>query len=313
MSRMGQFSSLFLVLGAGAALAQTQPHTNASSGLQIFLDFDGTIVTSDAYTSLASAAYASLPANASTSLPSWDDIEATYGTVYDAVSATVDGPTSLDEAIDYANNAALRGVEQWSFLWVQNLGVFDSTKSEELVKFAKNQTLRAGWCTFATAAQENGVKLNVVSLNWSPSWIRLVLEQASECPDVVNNIETYCPEILPADTLPASGLDHGTQLFSGGDKTKLMESILRDVSGEVNDVVFVSDGDADLQPLWEGPTNIGVVAGLDGSAAESFRTYGIGVANASLGWRGHTGVGAGNNSFVYGFENWEDVGRLLWS
>lgn len=64
-----------------------------------------TIVTSDAYTTLASAAYASLPANTSTSFPSWDEIEATYGTVYDAVSATVDEPTSLEEAIDYANNA----------------------------------------------------------------------------------------------------------------------------------------------------------------------------------------------------------------
>lgn len=62
-------------------------------------------MTSDAYTILASAAYASLPANSSTSFPSWDEIEATYGTVYDAVSATVDEPTSLEEAIDYANNA----------------------------------------------------------------------------------------------------------------------------------------------------------------------------------------------------------------
>lgn len=62
-------------------------------------------MTSDAYTTLATAAYASLPANVSTSFPSWDEIEATYGTVYDAVSATVDEPTSLEEAIDYANNA----------------------------------------------------------------------------------------------------------------------------------------------------------------------------------------------------------------
>lgn len=62
-------------------------------------------MTSDAYTTLASAAYASLPANTSASFPSWDEIEATYGTVYDAVTATVKEPTSLEEAIDYANNA----------------------------------------------------------------------------------------------------------------------------------------------------------------------------------------------------------------
>ncbi|KAJ0114023.1 hypothetical protein J7T55_007857 [Diaporthe amygdali] len=300
------------MLSAGAALAQTGHLKNSSSGLQIFLDFDGTIVTSDAYTSLAYAAYASLPANASTSVPSWDNIETTYGTVYDAVSVTVDEPTSLEEAIKYANNAALRAVEQWSFLWVQNLGVFDATKQDELVKLAKNQTLRAGWCNFATAAQESGVKLNVVSLNWSPSWIRLVLEEASECPQVVKDIETYCPEILPANTLATSQLNHDTQLFSGGDKTKLIERILESTSEEVRNVAFVSDGDADLQPLWEGPTNIGVVAGINGSAAESFRTYGIDVIDAGLGWQGHTGVGSGNGPFVYGFEDWQDVAKLLW-
>lgn len=238
----------------------------------------------------------------------------------------------MAEAIDYANNAvghlgkyepavsqsltwsnkALRAVEQWSFLWVQNLGVFDATKRDELVKFARNQTLRDGWCNFATSAQEKGVKVNVVSLNWSPSWIRLLLQEASECPQVVENIETYCPEILPEETLPATGLDHGTQLFSGGDKTELIESLLMSVSEEVDNVVFVSDGDADLQPLWERPTNIGIVAGFDGSAAETFDTYGVEVANVSLGWRGHTGAGSGNSSFVYGFENWEDVGKLLW-
>ncbi|POS74159.1 hypothetical protein DHEL01_v207447 [Diaporthe helianthi] len=285
---------------------------NASSGLQIFLDFDGTIVTSDAYTSLASAAYASLPGNTTAPFPSWDEIEDTYGTVYDAVSATVDEPTSLIEAIAYANNAALRAVEQWSFLWVQNLGVFDATTRDELVKSARNQTLRDGWCTFATAAQDKGIKLSVVSLNWSPSWIRLVLQEASGCPQVVENIETYCPEILPEKTLPATGLDHGVQLFSGGDKTELMESLLLSVSEEVDDVVFVSDGDADLQPLWEGPTTIGIVAGFDGSAAETFQSYGVDVADAKLGWRGHTGAGSGNSSFIYGFENWEDVGKLLW-
>lgn len=138
------------------------------------------------------------------------------------------------------------------------------------------------------------------------------MQEASECPQAVENIETYCPEILPENTLPATGLDHGAQLFSGGDKTKLIESLLTSVSGEVKNVVFVSDGDADLQPLWEGPTNIGIVAGFNGSAAESFQTYGVNVADASLGWQGYTGMGNGNSSFIYGFEDWVDIGKLLW-
>lgn len=38
---MNQVVGLMLALGAGTALAKTQINTNASSGLQIFLDFDG--------------------------------------------------------------------------------------------------------------------------------------------------------------------------------------------------------------------------------------------------------------------------------
>lgn len=86
------------------SLGEERPRDSPQSGASLPTP-NRTIVTSDAYTTLSSAAYASLPANASASFPSWDEIEATYGTVYDAVSATVDEPTSLEEVIDYANNA----------------------------------------------------------------------------------------------------------------------------------------------------------------------------------------------------------------
>lgn len=61
-----------------------------------------TIITSDAFSTLAYAGYDSLPANAS--VPSWDEIESNYGQIQSAAADTVPEPTDLQSAIAYANN-----------------------------------------------------------------------------------------------------------------------------------------------------------------------------------------------------------------
>ncbi|KAI1265662.1 hypothetical protein F5Y18DRAFT_385236 [Xylariaceae sp. FL1019] len=296
--------SLGLWLFAATAIAKCIPSNQSS--IEVFIDFDGTIVTSDAYTTLATAAYATLPKDSSV-LP-WDEIEDIYEQRADAAAAAVPTPTSLASAIVYANDESLRDVEVWSFSWVKGMGLFETAQADELVKYARNQTLRDGWCSFAEKAQENGVHINVVSLNWSPSWIRLVLEEASGCADVVPQISIYCPEILPRGVLPVSSLNHNVSLFSGGDKTKLVKRLLKDVPTPKK-VVFVSDSDADLEPLWDDPTNVGIVAGYEKSAAQAFEEYGVNVWRAGEGWKGFTGA---ESNAVYGFESWVDVTKLLW-
>ncbi|KAI0505973.1 hypothetical protein F5B22DRAFT_651259 [Xylaria bambusicola] len=299
---------MFFVLplfALGAAAGCTPSH---SSSTQLFIDFDGTIVTSDAYTTLATAAYASLPSNSSV-LP-WDEIEQIYGERADAAAAAAPEPSSLEGAITYANDVSRRDVEVWSFDWVKGMGLFQTAEASELLKYARNQTLRSGWCAFARTAQKKGAHINVVSLNWSPSWVRLVLRESSGCPDVVSRIDTYSPEILPLGVLPVSRLNHNVSLFSGGDKTELIGGMLRDIpAARKRKVVFVSDGRADLQPLWDSPTNVGIVAGYDGSAAKTFGQYGVDIREASEGWKGFTGEKA---NAVYGFEDWVDVASLLW-
>ncbi|KAI0811417.1 hypothetical protein GGR55DRAFT_678245 [Xylaria sp. FL0064] len=282
--------SLF-ALGVTAGCIPSHP---SSSSVQLFIDFDGTIVTSDAYTTLATAAYATLPSNSSV-LP-WDEIEAIYEQRADAAAAALPTPSSLASDIAHADDPSLRDVEVWSFNWVKGMGLFETARETELVRYARNQTLRTG------------------CLNWSPSWVRLVLREAASggCADVAARVRTYAPEILPAGTLRfAALLNHNVSLFSGGDKTVLMERILRDVPAVRKErVVFVSDGDADLRPLWGTPTNVGIVAGFEGSAARTFGEYGVGVRNASEGWKGFTGE---KRDAVYGFEDWGDVAELLWS
>ncbi|KAI0540552.1 hypothetical protein GGR58DRAFT_511664 [Xylaria digitata] len=283
------------LLALGVA-AKCIPSSHSSS-VQLFIDFDGTIVTSDAYTTLATAAYATLPSNSSVLAP-------------DAAAAKLPEPASLAGAIAYATDASLRDVEVWSFDWVKGMGLFETVEADELVKYARNQTLRSGWCSFARTAQKNGARINVVSLNWSPSWVRLVLQEASMCPEVVPRIATYSPEILPQGALPFSPLNHNVSLFSGGDKTTLITGLLNKVlAAKKRKVVFVSDGDADLQPLWQTPTNVGIVAGYQKSAARTFKQYGVEIREAREGWKGFTGE---KTDAVYGFEDWADAASLLW-
>ncbi|KAI0400243.1 hypothetical protein F4802DRAFT_620257 [Xylaria palmicola] len=296
-------AGLFLLLAHGAAAACAPRR-----GVQLFIDFDGTIVTSDAYTALATAAYATLPRD-SPVLP-WDEIEAVYGARADAAAAALPEPTSLAGAIARADDASLRAVEAWSFDWVRGMGLFATASAAELTRAARNQTLRAGWCAFARTAQGSGLRIHVVSLNWSPSWIRLVLREAAGCPDVAARVAAYSPEILPRGVLPASPLSRAAPLFSGGDKTALVESLLEHIpEADRRKVVFVSDGKADLRPLWDAPTNVGIVAGHGGSAARTFRQYGVGIWEAREGWKGFTGE---KTNAVYGFEDWNDVAALLW-
>ncbi|KAI0971538.1 hypothetical protein F4678DRAFT_87730 [Xylaria arbuscula] len=301
---MRSLSLSLFALGVAAGCARPHP----SSSIQLFIDFDGTIVTSDAYDDLATAAYATLPSNSS--VLSWDEIDEIYEKRADAAAAAAPQATSLASAIAYVDDAGRRDVEEWSFDWVKGMGLFETAKADELVKYAKNQTLRSGWCDFARTAQRHGVYIHVVSLNWSPSWVRLVLREASGCPDVVSRIAAYSPEILPRGVLPFSPLNQNVSLFSGGDKTTLITRLLEGVpAAEKAKVVFVSDGHADLLPLWDAPTNVGVVAGYDGSAAETFEQYGVGVWEAREGWKGFTGE---KSNAVYGFEDWTEVASLLW-
>ncbi|KAJ2998452.1 hypothetical protein NUW58_g311 [Xylaria curta] len=298
------FSSLFL-FALGVAAKCKPSH---SSSIQLFLDFDGTIVTSDAFTTLATAAYASLPSNSSV-LP-WDEIERIYGERADAAAAALPQPSSLAGAIAYANDASLRDVEVWSFNWVKGMGLFETATADELVKYARNQTLRDGWCSFARTAQKKGILINVISLNWSPSWVRLILQESSSCPEVVSRIATYSPEILPQGVLPISALNNNVSLFSGEDKTTLMMNLLAKVpTAKKQKIVFVSDGRADLSTLWEAPTNVGVVAGYGSSAARTFRQYDVDIRDVREGWKGFTG---NKTNAVYGFEDWADVAKLLW-
>lgn len=142
--------------------------------------------------------------------------------------------------------------------------------------------LRDGLFDLLAYALEHGVQPAVVSLNWSPSWIRLVLRtNARTAADKVlaELIPIYCSEILPpALVRPPNLLNRPASLFTGGDKVALISKLARRAKGEV---VFIGDSKADLPPLLLPPTTIGIVAAGSGSMSTALQKFAVQVVEAN--------------------------------
>lgn len=151
--------------------------------------------------------------------------------------------------------------------------------------------LRAGWWDFVAYALEEGVRPAVVSLNWSPAWIRLVLRvdaaRASGAGGartlrwLAEEVDIYCAGILPPQVVvPPSARDHPVRLHTGADKVALIRRLV-DQHARHGETVFIGDSKADLPPLLHAPTTIGVVAAGNASMANAFDEFGVPVSAAN--------------------------------
>ncbi|KAI5805921.1 hypothetical protein EDC01DRAFT_594100, partial [Geopyxis carbonaria] len=238
----------------------------------VFLDFDGTIVTTDAFDTFALASYISAPA----SLAPWEYFSNTYYDAYYAAEAAFGGdPSNLRDEIAFQASELLRDAEVDSFDRVKAAGVFTHATAKDLLAVALNVTIRDGFYDFLEDAGRRGVEVQVVSRAWSPRWIRTVLRmgalKANRSPYVVEALRVVCPEILPAGLLTpgARGADVDAAIFSGVDKVNVIKPQLR----KNQKWVFVGDANSDLEPILA--ADVGVVAGADASSARTLKKEGV--------------------------------------
>jgi len=266
---------------------------------EIFLDFDGTIAVTEAFENLPLTAYESLPANSE--VPPWPYFQDTYYADYLNVSASLAEPSTIQEELQLQSHAGLYAAEKDSFDRVHASGLFTTVSESALEAAAANVTLRAGFWEFVSAAQARGVRVSVISRNWSVRWIRTVL-RASAPDELAEVLYIYCPEILPAGVLAANKRDRPVDVFSGDDKIEIMKC----VAAKGKQVVFVGDSNSDLGPILLPPTVVGVVAGLDSGSARTIRRENN-LWRADQGWEGYTGVDTG----AYVLEDWRELVTLL--
>lgn len=277
-------ASLILFVSLAPSLLYARSHKPAVPRVaHIYIDFDGTIAVSEAFENLAAAAYASV--KTSDPYPPWSYFSETYYEEYEAFSDAFGPRTTLQRELEYQTSAGTRKVEADSFARVAASGVFNQTQFANLVAAARTVELRPGFFDLLAYAFGEGIQPAVVSLNWSPSWIRLVLRQHARTArdkTLLELVPIYCSEILaPALVRPPNLLyNRPTPLFTGGDKVALLNKLVKK-SVLRGDVVFIGDSKADLPPLLLPPTTIGIVAAGSTSLSTALKTFGVKVVDAN--------------------------------
>jgi 2-hydroxy-3-keto-5-methylthiopentenyl-1-phosphate phosphatase len=277
---------LSVLLSATLCAATGLPPAGPPHHPSIYLDFDGTIAVTEAWENLATTAYLTLAANST--VPSWSKFTDIYYAEYLAATADFPEPDSVEEELEFQALPALTKVETDSFLRTKASGLFDTVSEALLAKEAAGVELRGGFWDFVAAADRRGIRVSIISRNWSVRWIRMVLRATGG--SLAEKIFIYCPEILPDGVIRTNSRDRPVDVFSGEDKRELMKI----VKGSSKDVVFIGDSNSDLGPILQSPTTVGVVAGLDSGSAVTIRNEpGLELWRAADGWVKRTSVKRG--------------------
>ncbi|KAI5814735.1 hypothetical protein BZA77DRAFT_317926 [Pyronema omphalodes] len=275
----------------------------------VFLDFDGTIATTDAFELLPETAYKTLPFNES--FPHWSYFSEAYLSDYSlAVASTPLEPRTIEQEMAHQSSPSLRQAELDSFTRVKESGIMNTTSPRLLHKAAKQVTIRNGFYDFIQAAQSRSVPVSIISRNWSAKWIRTILRVNAPpgvcghvgCVfDAIDRMDIFSPEILPQDCGSCNERNHDTPIFSGEDKREVMRGFAQN-----GQVVFVGDENSDLAPILLEPTMVGVVAGKDAEAAKIIGKERE-LWDAKKGWRGFTRKGEG----IYLIEDYNELMTLF--
>ncbi|KAI5851985.1 hypothetical protein BZA05DRAFT_321426, partial [Tricharina praecox] len=220
----------------------------------VYIDFDGTIAISEAFENLATTAYLSV--SSSSGIPPWSHFGDLYMADYYAAIGHLPKPTTILEELHLQALPNLTRAERDSFHRVKESGVFDSASEMALREEAATVKVRPGFWEFVAEAEKRGVRVSVLSRNWSVRWIRTVLRESVGAGKLAERLYIYCPEILPDGVLAANPRDRPVDVFSGDDKREVMK---RERRGR-EEIVFIGDDNSDLAPILQYPTVVGVVA-----------------------------------------------------
>ncbi|MCJ1298371.1 hypothetical protein MMC08_001160 [Hypocenomyce scalaris] len=166
------------------------PRRTPTPRLVFLLDFDGTLTRHDTISALASLAY-SHPTRRQPPPPPWSHFTDAYLDDlrrYDAHYATrAEQRRSVDEEVAYLRG--VRRVERASVERVEGAGVFEGVTGEVVGRGAEEMVrrgevgLRGGWGRMVRVMMRmgrGGVRVGVVSVNWSRVWVKGVLRAGWE-------------------------------------------------------------------------------------------------------------------------------------
>jgi phosphoserine phosphatase len=217
----------------------------------LILDFDETLTRKDTIELLASAAYRLRPPHLPP-LPPWRHFVDAYMEDYNAhVAARPKSQRkSIKDEFDFLDS--LLPVERASIRRIEAAGIFQGLRFDTIAaEAAKTVELRPGVMELCAAALRGGVKVQVLSVNWSQAWIRGALKQGEVPPVFSNELETDAEGVTTGWILRVMGDDEG--IWTAGHKERWLRE---NTHGRR---VYVGDSATDLRCLLT--AEVGVVVG----------------------------------------------------
>ncbi|KAH7359084.1 HAD-like domain-containing protein [Plectosphaerella cucumerina] len=236
-----------------------------SKPLHLVLDFDGTITQQDTIGVLADLGQDFQLRQKAKISPTWAQIVEEYGRDHKEYSTgyqpASDQRSSIEDELVFLRQ--LRSVEHRSLRRVERSGLFRGLDEETLKQGGRDALrngtiqLRDGFTDIMAAASHNKWHISVLSVNWSTSFLRGVLEGYPVL-DVVAN------EILPDGRIVGPG-HLGTAwkdspLMTCEDKREALSSLLLQQGSCASDLVYFGDSTCDIECLTLGR---GVAVALD--------------------------------------------------
>ncbi|KAL1853252.1 hypothetical protein Daus18300_011820 [Diaporthe australafricana] len=247
--------------------------------LELVFDFDGTITQNDSIASVLDAALSyhkanSSPKAADSLTDAWHHVVKSYMTDLDAYHKSFDPATqdsqltSLETARVLFSNQPRRQIEEASQSRVKEAGLFSGVPLDHLFQSGHEHRdrntveLRDGFSNFtrliqSRSAVEETANIQILSVNWSASYIRGVLSRegiSSVIANETNPADGSINALPPIDHDGASG-DWPSVLAVGADKLSALRCVYRQLqAGRPKlpvEIICFGDSTTDLECLLE--------------------------------------------------------------
>ncbi|KZZ94723.1 HAD-like domain protein [Moelleriella libera RCEF 2490] len=218
--------------------------------MRLVFDFDGTITRKDTIGELARSAINSKPAQEQPgheaawkqAVHAYLEDYATYETEYQPAESQRTSPEQEKRFL-----AGLKSVEEASLTRVSDNGLFAGLKRTDLYRMgadaasAGHISVREGFYRLVDVAEQNGMRVNVLSVNWSSAFIAGVLDRRRGIDIVANDVDDEGQIRGPLHT-------GTTRLTTASDKLAAMRHHV--LGGAEHDAVFFfGDSATDLECL----------------------------------------------------------------
>ncbi|KAK2610423.1 hypothetical protein N8I77_003853 [Diaporthe amygdali] len=268
--------------------------------LELVFDFDGTITEDDSIAWVLDAALSYHKANSSPETyhslaNSWRRVVESYVADLDAYhrcfcpATQADDSTPLDVARNHFSNDQRRQIERASLSRVQDAGLFCGVPLEYLFQSGHKHReqgtikLRRGFPDLvhlirSHSAVPEASDVQILSVNWSASYIRGVLTQEDISSVIANDINPADGSISALSVTADDNTSEGwpNVLTVGSDKLSALRCLYRRQQrtkpGLPVEIVYFGDSTTDLECLLEfGGIVISPEAGISGSAGDLLR------------------------------------------